>query len=119
MNAIVIRPDNSMQVFKFTYEDDAIRKQIGGWLELVPHPWGIDATHTVYVDEEGSLKKLPTNHMATFVMESLGYKFSTVEMKNKLPYKQVVRGPAVFVNGLGGGLTYSEIRQIQDLIMEF
>lgn len=121
MNAIVIRPDNSTESFKFTPENniDVIREQIGEWVELIPHPQGIDAPITVYVNGDNRLKKLPANFLATFVMESLGYKFCTVELKNALPYKRLARGPVVFVGKNGGGLTSSQWLEIGDFINEY
>jgi hypothetical protein len=40
---------------------DSLQKAVGGWIELLP----INDEHHAYIDEEGKLKNLPINELAT------------------------------------------------------
>lgn len=68
MKAIVISPTQLPTVVDIDGTYESLRDLIGGYLEALPFTEG----SSVYIDEEGKLKGLPPNLIATSLMRSIG-----------------------------------------------
>jgi hypothetical protein len=110
MDAILINPDATTELFQFELDDDSIKKRLKGYVTVYPHPKGWRSDVTVFVDEEGIQKNLPPNPLAVFIMIHLGYKCSV---------SLDVVGPAIIVGYAYEGLTKEQVSMIQDLIKKF
>lgn len=110
MDAIVIYPNITKELFQFEFDDDSISKRLKGYLTTYPHPKGWKSEVTVFVDDEGLLKNLPPNPLAVYVMIRLGYKCRV---------SCDVSGPAIIAGQDGKGLTKKQVSMIQDLIKEY
>lgn len=68
MKVIVITPTQLPKVVEIDGTYESLRDLIGGYLEALPFTDGT----SVYIDEEGKLKGLPPNLIATSLMRSIG-----------------------------------------------
>lgn len=110
MDAILINPDATTELFQFKLDDDSFSKRLKGYLTIYPHPKGWHSDVTVFVDDEGLLKNLPPNPLAVYIMIHLGYRCSV---------SLDVVGPAIIVGYDDEGLTKEQVSMIQDLIKKF
>jgi|SRR5262245_6985500 len=68
IQAVIVDPDGTVKHTEIEYSLESFQKVVGGYIEGVFGPVAI-----VYVDEEGLLKRLPANPVATkFAQEILG-----------------------------------------------
>jgi hypothetical protein len=64
MKALLVTPENEIQVLDKEFDLKTIQSYIGGWIEVVN--FGPDNPHFfAYIDEEGKLKGLPVNETVT------------------------------------------------------
>lgn len=75
MKGIVIYRDAAPKMMEFKGSCGSIGNAIGGGIQIFPHPKGMGAPVTSFVDEEGKLKNLSFNKFAMIVMQKFGYKF--------------------------------------------
>lgn len=105
--AVVIQPDGEMRVVEIPDPPDelaALKEHLdGGWLEMVTTPEGL----SMFLDEEGKLKRLPINDKATVI--------------SGLFPRDVIVGPVVLLGQVDRdgdclGLTR---KQLRDLLKRF
>ena len=105
MNTIVIDTSGQWKIIdqpKITLED--FQKVVGGWIEGV-HLW---SDITMYCNEEGKLKGLPINYLATYLV------------KNTRPFDDFIAGNVIFSkvdkDGEEISLTLDDMNYIIDYI---
>lgn len=63
---------------------EVFQKHVDGRLEIYPHTEGLEADFLAYSNDEGLLKNLPPNKMASEVLKQLGFDEMSVPFGNLL-----------------------------------
>jgi hypothetical protein len=77
LRVIIVSPQN-IELKKISKKDMDMLENLqnavgGGNIELFPHPEGMDAPYVAYANEEGLIKGLPNNELATKTLARLGF----------------------------------------------
>jgi hypothetical protein len=79
-----------------------LQNKVGGFIEELAHKDGYKAEWTAYVNEEGLLKRLPANPVASRVLRALGF-----------IVRDTIVGPVVLLGKDEGPLTEEQRRKVE------
>jgi hypothetical protein len=108
VKAVIVRADGDIEIGPVNPTLDGIKSVVGGWLEAI-HPTGDQyGVWHAYVDEEGKLKGLPPNPVATGFVTGLGWRGG-----------DVLCGPVVILGEDGEGEEADAPEQVQRAAMRW